>query len=384
MNISTQQKKDCCGCTACYSICPKKAIKMELDESGFYYPKIDNEKCINCELCLKVCDFKIFKPTDNVPLAFAIKSKDDNEVCTSRSGAFFIGLADYILKRDGVVFGCEMTDKKTIIHKYALTKEEVKRFKGSKYVQSSIRNCFEECSNFLLNGKYVLFSGTGCQIHGLISYLKLKKINCEKLVTVDFVCHGVPSPQVWSKFIDEFEKRYNIQIESINFRDKQINGWREHKETYQTTNGSKIISNKWARMFYSHLLFRESCYNCKYTTTNRNSDFTMGDYWGIDKNVPEIDDNKGVSLVLAHNEKAYHIVKEMNGDFYVFATNLENSIQPQLKKPINKNPKYELFWKKFKNNNEKTISKYFFPNKFVLFIEEFKKKIKKLIKKLLK
>ena len=196
-NISSySDKSQCCGCTACYAVCPQHAISMRSDEKGFLYPQVKDEKCINCGLCIKVCDFKIFHPVSGQTDFYAVRQKDKNEVAQSRSGAFFAALANHVLQQNGVVFGCEMLDTQTVIHKVEITREGVCRFRGSKYVQSDMGDCFTQCADYLKNGRVVLFSGTACQVHGLLSFLSQRKIPTEHLVTADLVCHGVPSPKL--------------------------------------------------------------------------------------------------------------------------------------------------------------------------------------------
>ena len=381
MNLKENFKKEeCCGCTACCSICPNGAIKMRTDEKGFLYPSIDEAKCIDCGLCIKVCDFKKFVATEETPDCYAVKHKDEEEIKTSRSGAVFMALCDYVLKKQGVVFGCVQTDKNTIIHKVASTKQQVNSFKGSKYVQSDLLDTFKECENFLKQGVIVLFSGTGCQVHGLISFLECAKVDTSNLITCDIVCHGVPSPQLWRDYVAEFERRNNDGIAKVNFRDKEKCGWRAHFESFLMVSGTTITTTIWTNAFYSHCMFRESCYNCKYTTPNRKTDFTVADYWGIEKNVPEFDDNKGVSLVLVRGEKAKKIFAEIQDSLRVVQTKLNNSLQPQLVHPIEKGKKYNKFWKDYLKNKSKAIKKYFFPSKIKQILIKFKQKIIKILR----
>ncbi len=381
-------KQECCGCSACASICPKGAIIMQEDEKGFKYPIIDGERCIDCGLCTDTCDFKVFKPTENKPDTYAIRHKDTDEVKTSRSGAFFMGLCKYVTDLNGAVFGCTLTDSLNVEHCLVDSYDKCRIFKGSKYVQSDIKNCFTECRQLLKNGKYVLFSGTGCQVHGLMSFLDKSKVSTEKLITVDLVCHGTPSPGVFKNYIAELENRYGEKITSVDFRDKEAYGWKEHIEKYVTETGRVYHSKNFTDIFYRHIIFRPSCYNCKYTTPNRKSDFTIADYWGIGKNVPRLDDNKGVSLVLVHTKKGKSLLEDIKQLFDIEQTNLATSMQPQLSKPIWKGYDCGAFWKKYKKNPTKAVRKYFFPSKMrrvYLKVEKFgKQTVKKMLKKIKK
>lgn len=380
-NILNNFKKDfCCGCTACENVCPTQAITMRSDEKGFLYPLIEENKCINCGLCVKVCDFKKFTPTKNDPDCYAVKHKNEDEVRTSRSGAVFMALCDYILNQNGIIFGCAQIDKNTIVHKFTTVKDGVNAFKGSKYVQSDLLKTFKECKDFLKEGKNVLFSGTGCQVHGLLSYLEFSKVETSKLITCDIVCHGTPSSQLWRDYVKEYERRHKDKIICVNFRDKERFGWKSHFESFLMESGTTKITANWTNVFYSHVMFREACYNCKYTTPNRKTDFTIADYWGIENNVPEFDDNKGVSLVLVRGEKGKRIFTEIEDELKIVKTKLETSLQPQLIHPIEKGKQYDRFWKNYLDNKNKAIKKYFFPSKIKIFFKKVKNKINKVIK----
>lgn len=382
MNILENfQKQECCGCRACYDVCPTKAISMSPDEKGFLYPSIDNGKCIDCGLCVNVCDFRKFTPTELAPDCYAVKHADEREIATSRSGAFFIALAQYVLNKNGVVFGCVIENSRYVFIKYATDKEGVDAFKGSKYVQSDTRDTFKECADFLRSGRSVLFSGLSCQVHGLLSYLKNVKVNCDKLITCDIVCHGAPSPKIWKQFVDRTEQIESDEVVSADFRDKNLFGWREHIETLKLKSGRILSRKRWTDIFYAHVMFRESCYNCKYTTPNRKTDFTIADYWGIEKNVPQFDDNKGVSLVLVRTQKAKNIFNSLNNIMAV-KTDLQNSLQPQLQHPQYKGKFYSRFWDDYLKDNDRAINKYFFPSRLRLLMLSAKKAIGKILRKL--
>lgn len=255
-------------------------------------------------------------------------------------------LCDYVLEMDGVIFGCEMDGVRTAIHKLENTKEGIIKFKGSKYVQSNTGNTFKECKEQLKLGKYVLYSGTACQIHALLTYLEISNVNTEKLLTCDIVCHGVPLPKFWEYYIEYNEKKLCRKISNVDFRDKTQHGWRAHVESFTTDDNIKHYSKSWTDAFYSNLIMRNSCYNCKYTRTDRRTDFTIADYWGIERNAPQFDDNKGVSLVMVRGNEAQYIFDTLNINYV--ETDLNNSLQPQLKHPIKKSSLYSWYWKKYK------------------------------------
>lgn len=232
--INITNKSDCCGCTACESICPKDAISMQPDVLGFLYPVVDESRCIDCHLCEKVCAFHENYDTSlnmSEPLAYGGRHCDMREVETSRSGAAFIAISDYILEKGGIIYGAGYGEHFRVIHKRAVTKEQRNEFKGSKYVQSDLRGIFRLVKQDLLNGHCVLFSGTPCQTAGLNSFIgkKLRK----NLILVDIVCHGVPGPRIWEEYLKFLEKKEGRRLIRVNFRDKEMFGWTAHRETFE-------------------------------------------------------------------------------------------------------------------------------------------------------
>ena len=207
--IEIKNKVLCCGCTACSSVCPKGCIQMVSDFEGFKYPSVNTDLCINCGLCEKVCPIKKDKPTDEITKSYAVRIKDDDILEKSTSGGAFSALSKVVFDADGVVFGGAFDDEFNVIHTYAEKESDGIKFRGSKYVQSDMGECFSKVKKFLDSGRYVLFSGTPCQTAGLLSYLQKPYDN---LITVDFVCHAVPSPKVWEKYRDFLRKKYNSKI----------------------------------------------------------------------------------------------------------------------------------------------------------------------------
>lgn len=238
--INIEDPKNCCGCTACASICAHDAISMVPDALGFLYPKVDVAKCIECGLCEKVCQFNDnYDRSLNLgqPLAFAARHKDIDEVMKSRSGAAFVAISDYILEQGGVVYGAGYKDHFCVVHKRATTKEERDEFRGSKYVQSDLTGVFRSVKEDLKKGLTVLFSGTPCQTAGLNSFVG-KKLR-ENLVLIDIVCHGVPGPYVWREYLAYLERKHGAKISSVDFRDKRKFGWKAHNETVTFMGGVK-------------------------------------------------------------------------------------------------------------------------------------------------
>lgn len=337
--IQIIDKSDCCGCTACASICPHDAIEMKPDVLGFLYPEVNVDKCVECGLCEKVCAFnEKYDKTNNLstPLAYGARHKDMSEVETSRSGAAFIALSDVVLRAGGVVYGAGYEGHFRVVHKRAVTPEERNEFKGSKYVQSDLTGIFRQVKKDLRSGLIVMFSGTPCQTAGLASYIGNNKLR-ENLFLVDIVCHGVPSPYVWRDFLAYLEKKHGSEICYVNFRDKEVYGWHDHKETFKFVNGGGKMN--FSFLFYRHIIFRHSCGKCHYTNTQRPSDVTIADFWGWEKTAPDFNkDDKGVSLILVNTEKGRRLLDLAKKDLDMFPARLEDCMQPNMQQPTRIHP----------------------------------------------
>lgn len=333
--IQIKDKADCCGCTACASICPKDAITMEPDTLGFKYPKVDLSKCINCGLCEKVCAFnENYDKSRNLkePEIYAARHKDIHEIETSRSGTAFIAISDYILENGGIVYGVGYKDHFRVAHKRATTKEERNEFKGSKYVQSDLDGIFRQVKEDLKQGNTVLFSGTPCQTAGLNSYIG-KKLR-ENLVLVDIVCHGVPSPYIWRDYLTYIEEKYKNEVVKVDFRDKSRIGWSGHIESFIFNNGRKVESRIYTDLFYKHIMLRPSCSKCHFTNYIRPSDFTIADYWGWEKISKDFNiDNKGCSLLFINTIKGQILLNKISNNLFLLKSDKEKSVQPNLESP---------------------------------------------------
>lgn len=313
--IEIKNSEDCCGCTACKSICTHNAITMEPDALGFLYPKVDLSRCTNCHLCEKVCAFNSgYKKefTLDSPQAYAARHKNIHEVETSRSGAAFVALSDHILKTGGTVYGAGFDGGFKVIHKRATTKEERNEFKGSKYVQSDLGTVFSQVRQDLKDGLAVLFSGTPCQTAGLDCFLseRLKK----RLYLTDIVCHGACSPSVWKDYLEFLSSKYGKRITNVNFRDKQLFGWTDNHESFCFEGEGKRF---FKYLFYKPWHFRMSCYKCRYCNTKRPSDITLADFWGWEKLSPTLNiGDKGLSLVIISTEKGKDLFERAQKDLY--------------------------------------------------------------------
>lgn len=339
--ITIKDKSACCGCSACASVCAHHAITMRPDGMGFLYPEVDKSKCVDCGLCNHVCAFNDdYDKSGNLdePDVYAARHKDINEISTSRSGAVFIALSDWILEQGGVVYGAGYEDHFRVVHKRATNKGQRDEFKGSKYVQSDLKDTFCQIKKDLKQGYKVMFSGTPCQTSGLLSYLKLLKQDISLLYVVDLVCHGVPAPNVWRDYLKYIEKKYHAKITAVNFRDKSQFGWAAHKESFKLDD-KYVCTSTYSDLFCKCIMFRDSCGVCHFANLKRPSDLTIGDFWGWEKVDQHINtDNKGVSLLLVNTEKGRRLFSEIENQINYLKSDSRHCLQPNLEHPSLINP----------------------------------------------
>lgn len=302
----------CSGCHACFSVCPKSAISMSENNEGFLYPQIDNGKCIKCGLCEKTCPaITPIKKENEGTKAYAAINKNEVIRLDSSSGGIFTAIAEKIIEENGVVFGAKFTSDFSVVHGWTDTIKGLADFRGSKYLQSVIGNSYKECNAFLESGRKVLFSGTPCQVQGLKKYLQKEY---ENLLTVDFICHGVPSPLLWKKYVDYQAEKFRAKREGIvktAFRRKD-DGWKLYSLSFTFSNDSEyratLNKDPYMQIFLKDIALRESCYDCKCRGIARLSDITLADFWGVQNVLPAMDDNKGTSLVFAHLKKGSDLI----------------------------------------------------------------------------
>lgn len=316
--------KDCCGCNACEQICPKKCITFEYDKEGFLYPAINEKDCINCGACVKHCPILSDVDTAENPDVYAVKYKDRETTHKSTSGGIFIALARHIIDKDGVVFGCAYDENLVARHICVDKKSELCSLQSSKYVQSDLSGVYTQVSNALKSDKYVLFSGTGCQVAGLKAFLGKEY---EKLLTTDIICHGVPSPKLFANYIDHLGKKMGGKLCEYNFRSKEKRGWDLY---FKASNSKKSKSDygffdPYYNAFLTCKTYRESCYKCKFANSQRVGDITLGDYWGIQKFHPDFYDENGVSLILINTEKGKKYFTDINSEIIYIPSTLKKA-----------------------------------------------------------
>jgi len=382
--IRITDKTQCCGCAACVQACPKQCFSFEEDEQGFRYPLVDIDICIECGRCEKVCPV-IHQNEPRQPLdVYAAKSKDEELRRQSSSGGLFTELAHAVIAQGGVVYGAAFDENMEVRHIGVDSLDDLKKFRGSKYLQSRIENAFTEIRDHLKNERMVLFSGTSCQVAGLKRFLGKEY---ESLLTVDVVCHGVPSPKVWRDYLEEtirtkcvagkntvsnVSKGYLHELE-VNFRDKR-NGWKKYgfAAKLSPSEGDKnsvsppqkpeelfyepMAENLFMRYFLKDMGLRPSCYACPAKSGKCGSDITLGDFWGIWKTHPEFDDDKGTSLVLVNTEKGRKLFELLKVN-HIRATYSEALAgNPALVRSPKISTNVNLFWTLYHKKGLKAIS----------------------------
>ena len=318
---------DCVGCGACANACPKNCLNMVADKNGFLHPEIETATCINCDACERACPVinKSPKKEELIPV-YAVYSENDKVRSSSSSGGLFYTLAKHIIENGGIVYGAAFDDNLYLNHKGVEAIEDLRMLQGSKYIQSDTKFCFKEIKAHLDTNRPVLFSGTPCQTEGLLCFLKKPY---ENLFILDFICHGVPSPKVWQEYINYQEKAFSSKVSSAHFRSK-VKGWSLFSSELRFENQKEYsnihYNDAYMKAFLHNVSLRKSCYNCKFKTANRNSDITMGDLWGIKNILPDITDDKGVSVVFLQSEKGTHLFELVSKSLWIQEISFDSAI----------------------------------------------------------
>lgn len=371
--ISIEKKSDCCGCGACMSICPKKAITMKRDDEGFAFPVVNRELCTNCGLCDKVCSFRNKIETHNGDETvadevldfeqryYAAYNKDVETVFKSSSGGIFTLLTDAILEQGGVVYGVYMDEAFKVRTGRATDAVLRDAFVGSKYVQSNAYEVYEQIMEDLRNGLKVLFSGTPCQVAAVNELVKARNISADNLYLVDFVCHGVSSPRVWKDYVEYLSSKYEGLVSYV-FRGKK-KGWHGWYPIIQTGKGEVSEAHKenesFIRMYQTLFFVRRSCFKCPYTSYVRVSDITLADFWNVDSFAKEMDDNTGTSELLVNTSKGYELLMSKKDMMELLECSKEEAWQPHLEYPNHLPKKRRQFWATYEDEGaEVAIRKY--------------------------
>ena len=371
--ILYKEFNECSGCSACVSICPQKAIKMDYNSEGFLYPIIDSQKCIGCLKCERVCAFKIDRSEaiikDDKIHIYACRTLDDDVLMSSSSGGMFSVFSDYYLENNNVVVSCIYSYEEASV-RFCFLKDKNMRdlARGSKYIQAEIYSFYDEIVDYLnkYNDARMLVVGTGCQIAGLDLVLKNKKLR-ERVTLIDLICHGAASSRLWKNYIRNVEQKNDGKVNYLTFKNKR-NGW-ENPSVFALINEKEITIKPYSDWFYMGISLRESCYNCPYTRIDRNSDITIGDFWGVQNVMPDFYDKRGISLVITHSECGEDLFNNIKDKIVYRETNRESCLQPRLISPQDRPKNRDKFWhdmerqgldyceKKYVNNNNSTIAR---------------------------
>lgn len=346
----------CFSCGLCAELCPVGAVAMQPDREGFPHPVIAEEKCIACGLCSKNCPANKEITDDLSPIKkiFAFKHPDADTRAQCASGGAFSYLAERVLALGGSVYGAAQTeDLLKIVHIRASSREELAPIRGSKYVLSDITSVYAKAEEDLNSGKYVLFSGTACQVYALRDYLLCRHIDTKRLLTCDVICHGSASPLFYASFIRYLQKKTKNQLRAYRFRDKSIS-WRGGSSSATLRTGEKLCNTplvaSYMTVYYTDCITNGRCYSCPFATEKRASDLTIGDFWGIENVLPAFEDELGASVILANSQKGLDFLQE-DGQAVAADVPLGKLKQPNLHHPLKRPDGRDAFWRDFENRS---------------------------------
>lgn len=383
----------CCACGVCSIVCPRKAITLKENDEGFKYPMVDKEKCVECGLCDKVCNYKNPHNFNKTHKAFAVVNKNHDLLLRSSSGGAFSAIAAEVLKTRGIVYGSRLYQNSLIVKHCRITKlEDLEYILGSKYVQSDISEILPMVKDDVLNGEFVLFSGTPCQIDALNGYLGNKNYN--NLITIEVICHGVPSAKMFADYISVIEKKKNVRVVDFSFRSKRRSPWKtlrgevciEEKGKKKVKLLSPILSSYY-NMFLRGEIFRDNCYECPYAKKERTGDITLGDYWGIEKNDSiYINIENGVSCLLINTNKAEDFINRLQANWYLIDANYTDIAMnnKQLSEPTKRNVNREKIINMYAQSGYEAVEQAFIKNLGIkLYVYKIWEKIPNRIKRML-
>ena len=376
--LQIKDKNKCTGCTACMFSCFQNCIDMKQDEEGFLYPNINLSKCIDCRKCEEVCpvleENKLINK-NTLTVYAAINKKEDIRQESSSGGVFSI-VAEYVISQGGVVFGAAFSDNCHSVHHIGVeSKDDIKKLRGSNYLQSSMDDCYIKVKENLKKNRLVLFTGTPCQIGGLKKFLGKEY---ENLILQDIVCHGVASPLVWDYYLSDVEEKHKSKIKRVTFRKKEP-GWKKYSLSFEFENNEKYNElysrNLYFRGFVKNLYLRPSCYNCSFKGITRYSDITLADFWGVDDILPEFDDDKGTSMVFINSPKGSMLFEKIKASVLYKDIDINSVLKfnRSIVDSAKKNKKREVF---MNNINQKQIEKLLKKYNQTSFVKKVMKKIK--------
>ena len=371
------EKKLCTGCTACMNICPKGAISFKEGKDGFKYPVIDQDKCIDCGLCKKACPVLNTKENNSLNKCYVGYNKDSNERLNASSGSIFSLIANYVLDNNGIVVGAAFDENNHLNHIAIESKELLGPLRKSKYLQSDLNNIFTYVKEQIKTRK-VLFVGTPCQVAGIKSFIK----NSDNLITIDLFCHGVPSPKLFKKYIEELENRNNDKLVNYDFRDNST-GWDSYSNKAIFKNKEikeQSKDNSYMKLFLSDIALRESCYNCNFKLGNKYSDITLGDFWGIKNHYSEMYNKEGVSAIIINTELGKEVFNDIKDSLEYKECELDKIVSgnPSLIVSSKRPRKRMEVFNDIDNTSFTKLYKKYYKNNNIL--KRLKNKLRKIIK----
>lgn len=373
-------RADCCGCYACYNSCPFDAITMEEDTEGFRYPRVDADRCRNCGKCERNCPVlnPIVKEQDQTLPTYAAINKNETIRKESSSGGMFQLLAEQILKEGGIVFGAGFDADWEVCHQSVEMVADLDRLRVSKYLQSRVEMSFQQVVEHLRAGRKVLFAGTPCQCAALRRFVGK---NDENLILVDFICHGVPSPKIWRKYLAL--RANKKEIRRISFRNKNLS-WERYLLAISYGNANKYLAadlntDLYLRGFLQNLYLRPSCHNCHFCKKNRPSDITLADFWGVQEESPSMYDGRGTSLIFIQSQKGKALFDQVKNHAKIMEQDFERAIlyNPSMIKPSTPSPKRDAFFQAVQHG-EKDFMKVLYTYTKPSFKTQFKQAIRRI------
>ena len=345
--IELPDTNSCFGCTACASVCRAGAITMCRDAEGFEYPSVDASRCVGCGRCDDICP-SVHAPSMKHPAdaqrVYAARCRDGRELRLSASGGVFGVLARHVLARDGVVYGVAYSSAMEARHVAAEDASSLSSLHDSKYVQSHLGSTFRDVQRQLHDGRDVLFSGTPCQVAGLRRFLRQSYTN---LLTCDILCHSVASPRIFSDYVRFVERHTRGRMVNLSLRDKS-RGWGSGATRIDYADGTSLYDSYWASIwavaYPLHLITRPSCHACPFCSGQRVGDISIGDFWGVERALPQSYCADGVSLVLVNTEHGRQLWGDVQADMFVDASTLDDAMQPVLMRHSSPDVRRDEFW----------------------------------------
>lgn len=387
----------CIGCRSCENICPKSAISMKTNKKGFLRPIIDENHCVNCGLCEKVCNYskqnyvKTLENKFSSQMIYGMKNKNDKIRKESSSGGIFYSIAVDYINKGGVVYGCILDENIKAVFSRANDISQLGKMMGSKYVFSDLINTFSNIEKDLKCKKAVLFTGSPCQCWELRQYLNVKNVNVSRLLIIEFLCHGYPSPEVFNDYKKTIEDKYKGKMVDFKFRDKEKiknpPSCRGMRSKILTLSGDLIdvydekLNDRYFELFKRNYISNDACYECKFVGfDNRAGDISIADFWGCEHSYPDFFDKQGVSLVLVNTEKGFIEINRIKECIDFIEVERSKCLQAPLKSTPQKPKDSEQFWDLYQEKgytyaNKKIVNKYLYQKKYY----NFRKGVKALL-----